>query len=193
MGYPNARNNPDGAIPIYIVPTPAPGPPWPSKQNTGAIPISMGAAPTTPNAGAIPVWIVTGPNAPDAEGRWPNDQHNPAGAIPAYYSAGGMPVWDAGGPAPINPPVNTVPPLITPAGPAIVGTLLTMSNGTWTNSPTSYIYNWRRNSTGIVGETANTYTTVAADVGTVIDGVMLATNSVGPGLGIATSNQVTVT
>jgi len=90
MGFPNARNNPAGAIPVYIVPFPLPGPPWPNKQNNGAMAVNFVGAPTTPNAGAIPVRIVpgTGPGP-----KWPNDQSNPFGAIPVYNSPAGIPVW----------------------------------------------------------------------------------------------------
>jgi hypothetical protein len=191
MGYPNDRRNPAGAIPIYIVPTPTPGPPWPNKQDTGAIPINMVAAPTTAGSGAIPVYIATGPNLPDAQGRWPNDQAISEGAIPCYNSPIGMPVWDAGAP-PVGVPINIIPPIITPVGPAIVGTLLSVSTGLWTNNPTSYFYGWRRNGATIPGSPLNTYTTVAADVGTVIDAIVQAMNSVGGGIALLSSNQISV-
>jgi hypothetical protein len=90
--YPNDRTNRAGAIPVYIVATPPVGPPWPNKQNNGAIPVSFGTAPTTPNSGAIPVRIVTN-TGPGPE--WPSDQGQDDGAIPVYNSPAGMPVWDA--------------------------------------------------------------------------------------------------
>jgi hypothetical protein len=90
--YPNDRTDRNGSIPVYMVATPAPGPPWPSKQNNGAIPVAFGAAPISPNAGAIPVRIVAG-TGPGPE--WPNDQGQDAGAIPVYNSPAGIPVWDA--------------------------------------------------------------------------------------------------
>jgi hypothetical protein len=92
FNYPNARNNPAGAVPVYIVTAPTPGPPWPSNQITGGIPVIFGTAPTTPNAGAIPVRVVagTGPGP-----KWPSDQGQDAGAIPVFNSvaANAMPVW----------------------------------------------------------------------------------------------------
>jgi hypothetical protein len=189
--YSNDRRNAAGAIPVYIVPTPPIGPPWPNKQNNGGIPVSFGAAPIAADSGPIPVRVVATGSAPDAEGRWPNDQGQNAGAIPVYNSPVGMPVWDVGI-APINPPVNVVLPRITPAGSVSPGATLSMSTGLWTNNPTSYMYTWRRNGVSIVGASANTYTTTVADAGTTIDGVMLAINSVGSGIGTLTANQVFV-
>ena len=39
-------------------------------------------------------------------------------------------------------PANTTPPNVS--GTAKVGSTLTVSNGTWSNSPTSYTYQWQR-------------------------------------------------
>jgi hypothetical protein len=64
--------------------------------------------------------------------------------------AGGVPSYTSG--------VGITP---TSAG---VGTLLTVDNGVWTNTPTSFSYQWKRNTTNI-GTNAATYTTVTADNG----------------------------
>jgi hypothetical protein len=90
--YPNDRTNPAGAIPVYMVATPPPGPPWPNKQNNGAIPVNFISVGTSAASGPIPVRIVanTGPGP-----EWPSDQGQDAGAIPVYNSPAGMPVWDA--------------------------------------------------------------------------------------------------
>lgn len=83
-----------------------------------------------------------------------------------------------GGPAvALNPPVNTVAPAIT--GTPTVGQTLTVSNGTWTNSPTSFAYQWRRNGSDIAGATANTYALVSDDAGTMISCLVTATNADG--------------
>lgn len=78
-------------------------------------------------------------------------------------------------------PVNTVPPAIT--GGSTSGDVLTLSNGTWTESPTSYAYQWQELIaavwTDLVGETANTYTT---DHDGDFRGQVIATNGVGDGL-----------
>jgi Tfp pilus assembly major pilin PilA len=65
-------------------------------------------------------------------------------------------------------PANTAAPTIS--GTPKSGSTLTASNGTWSNSPTSYTYQWRRCATDgtacgdIVGATHQTYTLAAADV-----------------------------
>jgi hypothetical protein len=65
-------------------------------------------------------------------------------------------------------PVDTVVPTIT--GTAQVGQTLTASTGTWTNSPTSYAYQWISSAGGAIGgaipgATASTYVPVTADIG----------------------------
>ncbi|WP_338538516.1 hypothetical protein N5P18_01950 [Janibacter terrae] len=46
-----------------------------------------------------------------------------------------------------------------------VGRLLTASNGTWSPTPTSYSYRWKRNGVSISGATARTYTPTRSDAG----------------------------
>lgn len=80
-------------------------------------------------------------------------------------------------------PANTALPAIT--GSAVQGQTLTTSNGTWTNSPTSYKYQWSRcNSSGvscsqISGATGQSYLLAGADVGFTLRAAVTATNSVG--------------
>jgi hypothetical protein len=50
------------------------------------------------------------------------------------------------------------------ASPPIVGTVVSVTNGNWTGSPTSYTYQWKRDGTTNLG-TAATYTLVSADIG----------------------------
>jgi len=61
-------------------------------------------------------------------------------------------------------PVNTVAPVIS--GTMVVGQTLTTTNGTWTNSPTSFTYQWYNGLAIIVGATSSTYILVQADAGT---------------------------
>lgn len=68
-----------------------------------------------------------------------------------------------------NPPENTVLPVTLPETPD-QGVPESTTNGTWTNEPTSYTYQWERcNATGgeckeISGATSSKYTPVEADV-----------------------------
>jgi hypothetical protein len=75
-------------------------------------------------------------------------------------------------------PVNTSPPVISGTG--TVGFTLTSTVGNWTYVPTSYAYQWTRNSTpiGLNGQGA-TYTLVAADSGTNCMLRLTATNAAG--------------
>jgi hypothetical protein len=80
-------------------------------------------------------------------------------------------------------PVNTAPPTIS--GTAQVGQTLTASNGTWSNSPTSFAYQWVRcNATGascvnVSNGTQRTYTLVGADSGRTMRVRVTASNADG--------------
>jgi len=62
------------------------------------------------------------------------------------------------------PPVNTIAPVIS--GTMVVGQTLTTTDGTWTNSPTSFTYQWYNGITAILGATSSIYILVQADAGT---------------------------
>lgn len=74
-------------------------------------------------------------------------------------------------------PVNTVLPAIT--GTVVVGQTLSLSDGTWNNTPTSYAYAWLRTGVVIAGETANTYVLSVDDITDTIVGRVTATNADG--------------
>jgi len=84
-------------------------------------------------------------------------------------------------------PVNSSPPVIS--GTTTLGSVLTTTDGTWTNSPTSFSYQWKRGATNI-GTNTNTYTLVVADSGAAITCVVTATNAAGSSAP-ATSNTIT--
>jgi Bacterial Ig-like domain (group 3)/Invasin, domain 3 len=71
----------------------------------------------------------------------------------------------------VVPPTPTLTGAPSITGTTVQGNVLTEKHGTWTNSPTSFTYQWLRcNSVGascaaIAGATAQTYTLTAADVG----------------------------
>ena len=73
-------------------------------------------------------------------------------------------------------PVNSVAPVIT--GTATESQTLSVSDGTWSGSPT-YTYQWRRGGTAISGANGATYTLVTADVGATITCTITATNGAG--------------
>jgi hypothetical protein len=72
------------------------------------------------------------------------------------------------------PPTASANPAIT--GTPSVGSTLSCSNGTWTNSP-SFTYEWLRSGTPIGAATANTYTLEAADEGQPIQCRVTAANT----------------
>lgn len=74
-------------------------------------------------------------------------------------------------------PTNSVAPVIS--GTAQVGQVLSVSSGTWANSPTGYTYQWRRGGVNISGATGSTHDVVAADVGSTLDCVVTGTNAGG--------------
>lgn len=90
---------------------------------------------------------------------------------------------------PSGAPSNSTPPAIT--GSAQEGQTLTCSTGTWTNTPTSYAYQWKRAGSNISGATSSTYTVQASDVGQAVKCTITATN--GSGSASVDSNTVTPT
>ena len=87
--------------------------------------------------------------------------------LTAGAMVGAFCVWAA--PAVAAPPTNTSPPTIT--GTPRVGETLTAQNGTWSNSPTAFQYQWLRcNPAGescanVVGAIQRTYLLTSADAG----------------------------
>jgi hypothetical protein len=73
-------------------------------------------------------------------------------------------------------PANTVLPVIT--GTPHTLTALTVSNGTWTNSPTSFTYQWQSGGVN-VGTNANSYTIQNSDIGNTITCIVSAVNASG--------------
>ena len=82
-------------------------------------------------------------------------------------------------------PVNGGAPVVS--GQAVQGQSLSTSNGSWSNSPTSYAYQWQDcNGSGggcanIGGATASSYTLQSSDVGDTVRAVVTASNAGGSG------------
>jgi len=87
-----------------------------------------------------------------------------------------MEAWEAVTAVP-PAPVNTVEPVVS--GTTTLGSVLTTTNGTWTNSPTSFTYKWRRGASIISGATSSTYTLVYADSSASISSEVTAINAGG--------------
>ena len=81
-------------------------------------------------------------------------------------------------------PASSAAPVVS--GTPTVGQPLSTTNGTWTNSATSYAYQWQRcddtgaNCVDIPGATSSQYTLVEDDDGYEIRSEVLASNAVGP-------------
>jgi hypothetical protein len=92
------------------------------------------------------------------------------------------------------PPANTAPPTIS--GSAVQGQTLTAAPGTWTNSPTSYTYQWQdctsSGCTNISGATASSYVLQASDVGKTI-AVTVTAGDPGGSTAAASATTATVT
>ncbi len=85
--------------------------------------------------------------------------------------------------AALGAPVNTAPPAIT--GTPSVGETLTAQNGSWTETPTAYQYQWLRCGTsgescvGISGQTQKTYAVTSTDTGRTLRVRVTAVNADG--------------
>jgi hypothetical protein len=90
------------------------------------------------------------------------------------------------------PSATVLRPVVS--GVAQEGQVLSVTNGSWTNSPTAFSYQWQRNSgawANITGATGQTYPQVAGDVGALIRATVGASNASNPSSPtIAISNSV---
>ena len=102
--------------------------------------------------------------------------------------------FGAGGSTAGTARANAVPVILGSDFPQITGdtstagNLLSVSTGTWSDSPTSYAYRWQDctdafgdGCTDIAGATSSTYTTQASDLGSWIEALVDATNADGTG------------
>lgn len=88
----------------------------------------------------------------------------------------------------LSAPTVTASPTIS--GTVMLGSTLTCSTGTWSNSPTSYSYEWLRDGSAISGATSSTYVAASADVGHHISCQVTAVN--GEGSASSTSASVSI-
>jgi hypothetical protein len=79
-----------------------------------------------------------------------------------------------------NFPVNTAAPVVSATSLSVAGAgVASCTTGTWTNTPTSYTYQWLRAGVAIAGATTNSHTLVAADVGATLTCQVTAINAAG--------------
>jgi hypothetical protein len=104
------------------------------------------------------------------------------------------PVSSAATSAVTGAPINSVLPTIS--GTASYGSVLTVTNGTWTGYPASYSYSyqWYNSSVGAIsGATASTYTLAATDVGFTVYAIVTANNGISPNGTAQTASTSAVT
>ena len=106
---------------------------------------------------------------------WPYPLPSLGWGVPGFLGQRAIP----SGP-PISVPVNTTIPAIT--GTYRSGETLTSSTGTWTNTPSSYAYQWQRDGADIVGQTASTYVVTPTDIPALLACIVVATNDGGDSL-----------
>jgi hypothetical protein len=96
--------------------------------------------------------------------------------------------------ATLSPPGSVSAPAVS--GSPSIGTVMSATAGTWTNSPTAYGYAWQRCSAAggscvaISGATRSTYTTVGADAGSTLRIAVTASNATGSGLAVSAPSEV---
>jgi hypothetical protein len=84
-------------------------------------------------------------------------------------------------PGELLPSVVTAP-VVTATSLSVAGAgVASVTNGTWTNSPTGYTYQWHRAGANIAGATNSSYTFVVADEANLINCAVTPTNAAGTG------------
>lgn len=103
---------------------------------------------------------------------------------PPVFSPARRPRWVPS----IALPINTVAPVLS--GTATAGQTLSCTTGTWSGSPTSFSYVWKRSDIAqtISGATASTYVLTSTDVGHTITCSVTGINSAGSSLTPGVSN-----
>lgn len=109
---------------------------------------------------------------------------NQYGSTPATASGVG-PVQ-----ASLGAPSNTAIPTIS--GTPTQGQTLTAANGTWTNAPTSYTYQWSAGGVAIAGATNQTYVLTASEVGKTVTVAVTASNATGASVPASSAATATI-
>ncbi|MGZ6005670.1 MAG: choice-of-anchor Q domain-containing protein [Candidatus Saccharimonadales bacterium] len=116
-------------------------------------------------------------------GDYPATDHDGNTRFAGVAPDAGADEYGATGSGSITAPANTALPALS--GTAMDGNVLTASNGTWSGSAASYLYQWQRcdtggsNCTDISGAVDSTYTLVPADDGNTVRAIVVASNAAG--------------
>ena len=138
-----------------------------------------------PGVGCSPIPGATGATYTLVEGDLASSLRVTVSGKNGLGSASGTSMPTAFVTGPSGAPVASLGPVID--GAVAPGATLTATTGTWTGTPTSFAYQWRRCSpaTGacvdVAEETAETYTLTAADSGSLLRVLVVATNAAGSG------------
>jgi hypothetical protein len=88
-------------------------------------------------------------------------------------------------------PLNVSQPSMSLTGNQLVGTLVTVTNGTWSgSSPITFEYRWLRNGSPIGGATSSSYTLQSADDGNVVTAQVRALNAFGTSAYSTSDNSI---
>jgi thermitase len=149
-----------------------------SPAVAGIAALLFSAAPTATPADAVNALVST--TDPTSGAR--SAAHGRVNARNALVALTGTSGWGGTGTT-TAVPVASLPPVVS--GGAQSGQTLTVTSGTWSGNPTSYAYQWQRcdgsgaNCAAVPGATASTYALGAADVGSTMRAVVVASNSAG--------------
>lgn len=89
---------------------------------------------------------------------------------------------------PLTPPVNLTAPIIEGVPPYLPGSTVSVtSNGTWSNSPLSFTYQWRSNGVAISGETTSSYVIGTGLTGNAIDCQVTGVNDDGSSAAVSSN------
>ena len=158
------------------------------RKNSAWVPIDISSIPSTVTISLTP------PVSPIVGSLWFDSS---SAQVYVWYDDGNSRQWvpvvnqaGAGGSVSgSSAPANTSPPAVT--GTASVGQTLSCYQGTWTGSPTSYVFQWERNLAPTIGATASTYLLVSGDGLQSVSCAVTATNA--SGSATAMSNAVVPT
>jgi hypothetical protein len=144
------------------------------SATAGSGSVSLSGARLAASAGCSFSVDVTGTSAGvknNTTGPVGSDQTGPGGTASAAITVAATAAQSPG------VPVNTTVPAIT--GTAEAGAVLSCSEGSWTNHPTSFGYRWSRDGTPLAGATGSTYTVKKLDEGTTLTCAVTAVDPAG--------------